>query len=162
MCAAYALPFYLSINFLINNLFYQIYHMVVHTHTHTPLIGVRVCTRFFGRNFSNISLFYADLILFIFSLPFPLLFYLSLFFTWLKSYRLDWQYIGMHRCICKRYNAHRHQHIHRQFGHCRPSCDYIMLTTDCGMGRYRNMVCCDSFLLSFSFSQTHRMKKIIE
>lgn len=52
----------------------------------------------------------------------------------------DWQYIGMHSCIRERNNAHRYQYIHCEFSHCRPTRNHIMLTTDCGMGRYWDVV----------------------
>lgn len=127
---------------------------VLHTRTsctHTqPLIRlcVRACVRmyaFFIRSFVRVETSHISVLRwfnFIYILPSRCtFFFLSLLSLHVKSTQSDWQYIGMHRCVCKRYNAHRHQHIHREFSHCRPSCDYTMLTTDGDMGRYGNMVC---------------------
>lgn len=120
------------------------------THAH---VNQCVCVRvysFFIRTFGRVEISHISVLRwfnFIYILPFLSFFLYSLC---MLNHRSDWQYIGMHRCICKRYNAHRHQHIHREFSHCRPSCDYTVLATHGGMGRYWNMVC--DFFLHFLFS----------
>lgn len=84
----------------------------------------------------------------------PFFFFFAMNFRWVKTYNstrclhcttyrnrfADWKYIGMHSGLCERYNAHRNQHIYREFSYSRSVGNHTVFASDCGLGHNWNVV----------------------